>query len=209
MAGLIAKCTVPTCGAVSDASQLIRLTPGAQVTLAGNVTTCLSCGGVSRILDGEFRMSDKPADIGREVIEILSAPRWTLDVLRDLKLLMEEVVNGEAEDPIIPLLEQDMVLGTKLRRATTGWTRDQKLALIGVLIALVGVLLTAGSITGVIGNTGDTVVINEGISPEDLDRLIEEAARRVHEEGTTEPSPPRPTEATAPTPDEPGQTDPK
>lgn len=209
MAGLIAKCSNPSCGNVSDASNLIRLQPGAQVTLRGNVTNCPACGGTARILDGEFRMSDKPENVGREVIEILSAPKWTLDVLRDLKLLMEEVVSSEVEDPIIPLLEQDMVLGTKLRRATTGWTRDQKIALITMLMTLIGLMVTVGSATGVLGGSGDTIIINEGLAPDDLDELISEAARRVHEADTTEPSLSHPTEATAPTPDEPRQTDPK
>jgi hypothetical protein len=209
MAGLVAKCTNLSCGHAFT-SNLIDLGPGSHVDMRGNAVSCPSCGSKARILDGEFRVGSELDKSGREVIEVLSAPRWTYEVLRDLQLLIEEIVTSDVEDPIVPLLEHDMVLGTKLQRATKGWTREQKIALLSFLVGLIGLFVSTANIDIDIDldlHVGDSVV-NEGLTPEQLDELVNESVRRVREEEKTAREGRSKPTGTRPTPDEQRRQDP-
>lgn len=74
------------CGAIFPSP--ISILGGGRVTLVGNITNCPRCGGAANILDGVFGVTNG-------VLQLLSGPQITRDVLRAVTTLIERAVRKE------------------------------------------------------------------------------------------------------------------
>lgn len=99
--------------------------------MSGNrvISGCPHCGGTVNLLDGTFDVVD-----GR--FRVLSAPQWSVDLLRELRLALEQATTDPMEDPIAHVGSVSPEFAGRLRRITRGWTRSQKLALLALILAL-------------------------------------------------------------------------
>lgn len=141
------------------------------------ISGCPHCGGTVNLLDGTFDVVD-----GR--FRVLSAPQWSVDLLRELRLALEQATTDPMEDPIAHVGSVSPEFAGRLRRITRGWTRDQKLNLLTVLFAALAFFgVDAGDVTD---------AAREAM--EKIESLLEQAER----DGP--PSPPASPEPDSPTP---------
>lgn len=115
---------------------MFQLTGPQVVGFYGSYADCPLCGGLARIVDGRHLLSPPPGSERNEArvsavtaAELLRLARVARAVQEGRPGALERFdhVLAEAPDPI--------------RRLGERWTRDQKLALAGIIIALVALLL--------------------------------------------------------------------
>jgi hypothetical protein len=122
-------------------------------------------------------------------VEVISAPAWTRAALRELRDTLVSAREAMPEDPdaVFQRLEEVNPAAANLvaARTSASWTRDQKLALIGILIALLTFWVT-------VAPKDDA----KTITPEELKSIVDTAVQHVKEgtEPAGEPEPPTSTE---------------
>lgn len=99
------------------------------LVMEGNFVNCPRCGGTARFIEGEMTVQ-------AGAITLNSGPQWSYDLILALRLALVTTIEQEPADPIAPIENVSPEIGGRLRRVTSGWSRDQKLALLAILLAL-------------------------------------------------------------------------
>jgi hypothetical protein len=81
-----AQCTNPTCKTIFPSS--IAATNVTGLTLEGNMEPCPVCGSLARIVDGTF-------DVKNAIIDIISAPDATKEILRAFLNIVQQTSSGK------------------------------------------------------------------------------------------------------------------
>lgn len=138
------------------------------LTLSGNKESCPVCGRSSRIIDGTFNVSSEG------LIEVLSAPNWTKDVLSSVRDALRAVQSiASNPDAVVSQLEETSPKAAQLvNAATRGWTRDQKIALMAVLIPTLTtiIIFLLGQKDG-----------GQALSPDEVSVIVEQVLEQVQE----------------------------
>ena len=184
-----AQCQNPKCGFMFQPQGGIEASGATNLTMSNNRTNCPKCGGAARFIDGEMNVHDG-------AIELLSGPAWSRDLLEELRLTLVRVVRDAPDDPIAEVESVSSVLGKRLRRNTEGWTRDQKLKLMQLILTslsiFLGISLTDMDIDIDVNfpdvHIGDTNVTNNNEPTQsEMDRLVQDAIEKVREQDATVP----------------------
>jgi integrase len=70
-------------------------------------------------------------------VEVVRAPQWTHNVLASLAEAVQQDLEADSgADPFANIAEQSSWFAERLRALTSGWTRDQKIALLGLLATI-------------------------------------------------------------------------
>lgn len=112
-----AFCDNPNCGGVFSSG--IVVTNGSNITLVGNKSgPCPRCGSMGHIPDGVFNF------LG-DTIEILSAPKTTIEELSSLSKILKEAYEQKlSSEQVAKRIEQDVPNLSKLNRffkEQSGW----------------------------------------------------------------------------------------
>jgi hypothetical protein len=122
----------PKCGAISQSGIIIPVHAKINwVSLAGNKTICRICGEEADTIDGEFGWSD-------EKLKVFSAPTWSLDVLRELKILLE-IAKSETE-PRLQILEKISAVSPEIGGMIRPYIDAKKIrwsVIIGVILGMI------------------------------------------------------------------------
>lgn len=146
------------CGHTWQPRNTIEFHGSAQVTMNNSRVSCPRCGGMARLLEGTFAVRD-------EVLQVLSAPDWTLEKLEELSGVLAWARTRLAEDPegaLARVAEVDRrVGGLLLTRLESGWSKDDTWKLIMALIAVLAILIPVLTRDG-------------GISEEEVRRIVDQ-----------------------------------
>ncbi len=139
MASPLARC--PNCNLFFVASGF-SFENTLEVTLEGNMQNCPRCGSWANILDGVYNFFGN-------VVEIVKAPQTTLDHLKELKSLLEQIERGdktpeEAANDIERLSPQLSKLADEIRQVGREVKKASKPSFhtwLGTLIGVIGVVI--------------------------------------------------------------------
>ncbi len=130
---MIAVCLV--CKSIFE-DRGITIKCSTNVTLSNNSTTCPKCGSRAKYLDGTFNFDSNA------VATVLSAPQFTVDILRIVKDLIEKAQNGRItpeefhqEINKLPGLASNILKLIVPKEPSGFW------AMIGVMILVINILL--------------------------------------------------------------------
>lgn len=130
---MIAVC--PECKSIFE-DRGITIVGSTNVTLSNNSTTCPKCGSRAKYLDGTFNFDSNG------VATVLSAPHFTVDILKIVKDLIEKAQNGEItpeefhkEINKLPSLVSNILELVVPKEPSGFW------AMIGVMILVINTLL--------------------------------------------------------------------
>ena len=133
-------------------------------------------------MDGTFNID------GRGKVEVISAPAWSRAALREVRDALVSAQKATPEDPdaVFSQLEKTNPAAAKLvaARTSASWTRDQKLALISILVALLSLWVSLAP--------KDEA---KAVTPEELKSIIDTAVQHVHEGTQPSDEPERPAPA--------------
>lgn len=83
-------------------------------------------------LQGNFDVTDG-------AIQMRSGPQWSWDLVEHLRLGLQRIVDEAPSDPVAAVAEVDADLAADVDTVTAGWSRTDKLTLLGlILIVLQG-----------------------------------------------------------------------
>jgi hypothetical protein len=139
------------------------------LTLSGNTSQCPYCGGIGDIPDGVF-------DVFDDVIRVVSSPSWTVDRLNrlagKLSKAREQKASPEAVAEIVD--KEDPQLASVFRRLLVPADAGQFYGLLAVIVTILLYLASQGN----------------QASPEDVERITNQAVERcVESPQTTAPAP--------------------
>lgn len=155
------------------------------LTLSGNRGTCPDCGGETLVIDGTF-------NVHGGALEVLQAPGWTLDRLRQLQDALElarQLAPADAQGAIRAVGDVDDAAANLLRRVLASKELLGLMAVITALAAVATILVTL------------YLAGQDKITPADVQRIVEETLGRLDApttpdqpaaEGERGPEPPSP-----------------
>lgn len=99
------------------------------ITIENGQTNCPRCGAWARLLEGTFDVLDG-------AISMKSGPQWSWDLVESLRLGLKAIVEHPPQDPLAAVEDFAPSFGARLRGHTQGWSREQILALIAAIFAI-------------------------------------------------------------------------
>lgn len=163
MPSLPAQCT--HCG-LTWTPRAFNFGEGVTLISVGSTTNCPRCGSVARILDGQYSVRDG-------LIEVLSAPDWSMQALRRLRRAAEEAEALAATNPeaAISLVEKvSGRAGALLRRANAV---EQSKEMGGLKAILKWIAYAVGGVLALKASA------HANLTAEEIARLVDEALRHV------------------------------
>ncbi|MBO9043483.1 hypothetical protein [Curtobacterium flaccumfaciens] len=145
-----------------------------QLVLSGNSESCPKCNRPSAVMEGTF-------SVRGGLIEILSAPQWTRDMLDRTKAAVQDAVEAVRADDqaailsaIADLRREQSGLADLLQKAVVGKPKNRALKLLAGVLLAVELVSNAGSAVETVGDvvkvgadviTSITRVLDEGGEP--------------------------------------------
>ncbi len=148
-----------------------------QLTLSGNTESCPACGRPSAVMDGSFSIRDG-------LVEVLSAPQWTRDMLERTRATVQQTVDAIQRDDLaaawsaIDDLRRDHNgLAEFVRTSVSGQPKKRAVQVLGGIVFALAIISDSGgavsAISDVIRVSGDAIasivqVLDESGEPTDL-----------------------------------------
>ena len=130
MVGFPAYCS--HCGTLFQ-SRLIGISPGARIeslTLSGNQETCPNCGRMADVVDGVFNAYD-------DVLELISGPQFTREILRAFSELIEKAAKQEITED--ELQKQAAEIDPDLGKAVAQMRAKTPSAMAALILAMLAI----------------------------------------------------------------------
>ncbi|MCG4261404.1 hypothetical protein K6W36_12590 [Acetobacter senegalensis] len=129
MTGIPAECTNPKCGYIFE-SHAIRVGPGVNINLLGNITRCPKCGAFAKFIDGNFSIKNNGE------VHIKSAPIKTFEIIDRLKKIKKDLEEEKSVE-LSSILYEAGITGTPLEKPLSFLARKKGLsAVVAILIAI-------------------------------------------------------------------------